>query len=90
LPFVAVLLSALLASSYLNLIGVPTEILTRAGVLSGLIVAACAFVILLLRQGELPPQDYQRLRSSSPMPEQRRHFLILSGPAIRRQSNCGV
>jgi hypothetical protein len=62
LPFVAVLLSALLASSYLNLIGFPTEIVTRAGVLSGLVVAACGFVILLLRQSELPPQDYQRLR----------------------------
>jgi hypothetical protein len=62
LPFVAILLSALLASSYLNLIGYPTEIITRAGVLSGLVVAACGFVILLLRQSELPPQDYQRLR----------------------------
>jgi hypothetical protein len=62
LPFVAVALSALLASSYLNLIGYSTEILTRAGVLSGLVVAACGFVILLLRQSELPPQDYQRLR----------------------------
>jgi len=30
--------------------------------LSGLGVAACAFVILLARQNELPPQDYQRLR----------------------------
>jgi hypothetical protein len=62
LPFVAILLSALLASSYLNLLGYPTEIVTRAGVLSGLVVAACGFVILLLRQSELPPQDYQRLR----------------------------
>jgi hypothetical protein len=62
LPFVAILLSALLACSYLNLLGYPTEIVTRAGVLSGLVVAACGFVILLLRQSELPPQDYQRLR----------------------------
>ena len=62
LPFVALLLSALLASSYLNLLGYPTEIVTRIGVLSGLVVAACGFAILLLRQSELPPQDYQRLR----------------------------
>ncbi|HEX8828492.1 MAG TPA: hypothetical protein VF778_10290 [Xanthobacteraceae bacterium] len=62
LPFVAIALSALLASSYFNLIGYPTEIVTRSGVLSGLVVAACGFVILLLRQSELPPQDYQRLR----------------------------
>ena len=62
LPFVAILLAVLLALSYLNLIGYPTETVTRAGVLSGLVVAACGFTILLLRQSELPPQDYQRLR----------------------------
>src|SRR6516164_3244751 len=62
LPFVAILLSLLLALSYANLFGYPTEMVTRAGVLSGLVVATCAFVILLARQGELPPQDYQRLR----------------------------
>ena len=62
LPFVAILLALLLALSYLNLFGYPTEMVTRAGVLSGLVVATCAFVILLARQRELPPQDYQRLR----------------------------
>jgi hypothetical protein len=62
LPVVAVLLSALLALSYANVFGFPTEIITRAGVLSGLLVAACAFAILLMRRSELPPQDYQRLR----------------------------
>jgi hypothetical protein len=62
LPLVAIFLAVLLALSYLNLLGYPTEIITRAGVLSGLIVAACGFVILLVRQSELPPQDYQRLR----------------------------
>jgi len=35
---------------------------TRVGVLSGLVVAGCGFAILLARQSELPPQDYQRLR----------------------------
>ena len=62
LPYVAVLLAILLALSYANLFGHATEIVTRAGVLSGLVVAACAFIILLARQSELPPQDYQRLR----------------------------
>lgn len=62
LPFVAVVLASLLALSYLNLLGYPTEIVTRVGVLSGLLVGACGFAILLARQSELPPQDYQRLR----------------------------
>jgi hypothetical protein len=62
LPFIAILLALLLALSYLNLLGYPTEIVTRLGVLSGLVVAGCGFGILLARQSELPPQDYQRLR----------------------------
>jgi hypothetical protein len=62
LPLIASGLAALLTLSYANLLGYPTEALTRAGVLSGIVVAACAFLILLARQKELPPQDYQRLR----------------------------
>src|SRR5262245_53028221 len=62
LPFVTILLMLLLALSYANLLGFPTEMVTRAGVLSGLVVAVCGFAILLARQRELPPQDYQRLR----------------------------
>ena len=62
LPVVAVLLALLLGLSYANLLGYPTEIVTRVGVASGLVVAVCGFVILLARQRELPPQDYQRLR----------------------------
>jgi hypothetical protein len=62
LPILAALIALLLASSYANLLGYGTEVVTRLGVLSGLIVAASAFVILLLRQRELPPQDFQRLR----------------------------
>lgn len=62
LPSVAILLAILLALSYANLFGYPTEAVTRAGVLSGLVVAASAFMILLARRKELPPQDYQRLR----------------------------
>ncbi|MGB6448106.1 MAG: hypothetical protein WBF47_23630 [Xanthobacteraceae bacterium] len=62
LPVLAVFVTLVLSLSYANLFGYPTETLTRAGVLSALIVAAGAFMILLARQGELPPQDYQRLR----------------------------
>ena len=62
LPFVAILLALLLALSYANLLGYPTEIVTRIGVASGLVVAVCGVVILLARQRELPPKDYQRLR----------------------------
>jgi hypothetical protein len=62
LPLIAIVLAVLLTLSYANLLGYPTEAVTRAGVLSGIVVAACAFLILLARQNELPPQDYQRLR----------------------------
>ncbi|SDR64003.1 hypothetical protein SAMN05519103_09288 [Rhizobiales bacterium GAS113] len=62
LPAIAVLLAVLLALSHANLFGYPTELATRVGLLSGLVVAACAFIILLARRKELPPQDYQRLR----------------------------
>jgi hypothetical protein len=62
LPLIAIVLAVLLTLSYANLLGYPTEAVTRAGVLSGIVVAACAFLILLARQKELPPQDYQRLR----------------------------
>jgi hypothetical protein len=62
LPLIAIVLAVLLTLSYANLLGYPTEAVTRIGVLSGIVVAACAFLILLARQNELPPQDYQRLR----------------------------
>jgi len=62
LPLIAAAVAVLLTLSYANLIGYRTEIVTRVGVLSGLAVAVCAFLILLARQSELPPQDYQRLR----------------------------
>ena len=62
LPFVAIFLVLLLALSYANLLGFPTETVTRAGVISGLVVAVWGFAILLARQHELPLQDYQRLR----------------------------
>jgi len=62
LPLIAIALAGLLTLSYANLLGYRTEAITRAGVLSGIVVAACAFLILLARQKELPLQDYQRLR----------------------------
>lgn len=62
LPVVALLLMLLLALSYANLLGYRTEMVTRAGVISGLVVAMCGLGILLARRRELPPQDYQRLR----------------------------
>ncbi len=62
LPAVAIVLSVLLSLSYANLFGYPTETVTRAGILSALAVAACAFAVMLARRKELPPQDYQRLR----------------------------
>jgi len=62
LPGVAILLAVLLSLSYANLFGFRTEMVTRAGILSELAVAASAFAILLARRKELSPQDYQRLR----------------------------
>jgi hypothetical protein len=62
LPVVAILLAILLSLSYGNVFGYPTETVTRAGVLSGLLISACAFAILLARRKELPPWQYQRLR----------------------------
>jgi hypothetical protein len=62
LPVVAVFLAPLLGASYANLLGYHTEVVTRIGVLSGLVVVAAVFAILLMRRKELPPQDYQRVR----------------------------
>src|SRR5262249_31799956 len=62
LPFIAIVLAALLTLSYANLLGYRTEAVTRAGVLSGIVVAVSVCLIFLARQGELSPQDYQRLR----------------------------
>jgi hypothetical protein len=59
---VAILLAILLTLSYANLFGYPTEMVTRAVILSGLVVAACASIILLARRKEVSPQDFQRLR----------------------------
>src|SRR5260370_9549056 len=62
LPAVAILLAVLLALSNANVFGYATELVTRAGILSGFVVATCALAILIARRSELPPPDYQRLR----------------------------
>jgi len=62
LPAVAIFVSVLLSLSYANLFGFPTEMVTRAGILSAPAVAVFAFAILVARRKELPPQEYQRLR----------------------------
>lgn len=62
LPVIAILLAVLLSLSYANVFGYPTETVTRAGILSEVALAACAFAILLARRTELSPQNYQRLR----------------------------
>ena len=102
LPVVALLLMLLLVVSYANLLGYRTEMLTRAGVISGLVVAMCGLGIFLARRRELPPQDYQRLRwviwgcligllhLSLRMPVQPRRFLTFYGLVIPRPNNYGV
>jgi len=62
LPVVAILLAVLLVLSNANLVGYPTETITRLGILSGFLVAAGTFAILMVRRKEQPPLDYQRFR----------------------------
>ncbi|MBV9568152.1 MAG: hypothetical protein JO172_08450, partial [Hyphomicrobiales bacterium] len=62
LPFLALLLAIVLAMSFANVFGFPTETLTRLAISSGFVISAAALFILLIRRKELPPQDYQRLR----------------------------
>jgi hypothetical protein len=62
LPLIALLLTVLLITSYGSAFGYRTEWGTRAGTLTGLVVAASAFLILIMRRRSLSPVDYQRLR----------------------------
>jgi hypothetical protein len=62
LPAVAVFLAVLLGLSYLNVFGYRTEMVTRIGLLCGLLIDGGALAILLRRRKELPPSEYQRLR----------------------------
>jgi hypothetical protein len=62
LPLIALLLTVLLLTSYGSAFGYRTEMSTRAGILTGFVVAASAFLILMRRRRSQRPEDYQRLR----------------------------
>lgn len=62
LPPIALILTLLLLASYGSAFGYRTEIGTRAGILTGFIVASCALAILMVRRRTQTPEDYQRVR----------------------------
>jgi hypothetical protein len=62
LPLIALALTLLLLTSYGSAFGYRTEIGTRAGILTGFIVASCALAILMVRRRTQTPEDYQRVR----------------------------
>ena len=62
LPLIALLLTLLLLTSYGSAFGYRTEWGTRAGILTGLVIAASALMILIMRRQTQTPEDYQRLR----------------------------
>jgi len=62
LPFLAAAFAVALIASYAALLGYPTELLTRGGILAGFAVAVAAVAILLIRKRSQKPADYQRLR----------------------------
>jgi hypothetical protein len=62
LPFLAAAFAVMLIASYAALLGYPTELLTRGGILAGFAVAIAAVAILMIRMRHQTPEDYQRLR----------------------------
>jgi len=62
LPVIAVALGLLIALSNFTAFGFHTELITRAGILSGIVVDLAAIGILLARRKSLAPEDNQRLR----------------------------
>ncbi len=62
LPFLAAAFAVTLIASYAALLGYPTELLTRGGILAGFAVAVAAVAILLIRKRSQKPEVYQRLR----------------------------
>lgn len=62
LPWLGLALGILIALSYLNAFGYPTEMITRIGILAGFAVDIAAIGILLARRRSLAPEDNQRLR----------------------------
>jgi hypothetical protein len=59
---IGVLLAALQLSSFLNVFGLRTEILTRCAILGGYIVGVAVLIITFQRRKLQPPLDYQRMR----------------------------
>jgi hypothetical protein len=62
LPAITLVLALLLLASYASAFGYRMEFETEAGILTGFIVASCAFAILMARRRNLAPEDYQRMR----------------------------
>jgi hypothetical protein len=62
LPLIALVLTLLLLTSYGSAFGYRTETGTRAGILTGFVVASCALTILIVRRRTQTPEDYQRVR----------------------------
>lgn len=58
----SVMISVLRIAAFSNALGLPTEMLTRAGFLMGYTVNLAALGVLLRRRRRQPPEDYQRLR----------------------------
>jgi hypothetical protein len=61
-PWLGLAIGILIALSYLNAFGYPTELITRIGILTGFAIDFAAIGILLARRRSLAPEDNQRLR----------------------------
>jgi hypothetical protein len=61
LPLVALVSIALQLLSYANVLGMPSETMSRASFLFGFAVDAAAILALLYKRRGQPPQEYQRL-----------------------------
>jgi hypothetical protein len=62
LPLLALVIALALIATYGSVFGYRTEMGTRAAILTGLVVALCAVVILMVRRRTQTPDDYQRVR----------------------------
>jgi hypothetical protein len=62
LASLAIVLTGLQLWSFANAFGFETEGVTRASYFMGYAIDILVWCVVLLRRGELPPQDYQRMR----------------------------
>ncbi len=62
LPLVGLFFSLLLLASYADMLGYPSEMITRAGIFFGFLVDFGALAILIARRKTQTPEDYQRVR----------------------------